>query len=133
MPFATKTPCKGCNRPTYGRWCELCSRAGKAKDQRPTAARRGYGSRWQKTSAARLKAHPVCVGYPAGVHGERVVAAECTDHIKAHKGDMELFWDPENWQSLCIECNSRKSATEEGGWGRRNGGAARYAGDGLGG
>jgi 5-methylcytosine-specific restriction protein A len=41
-----------------------------------------------------------------------------TDHIVAHKGDMRLFWDPKNWQSLCGPCNSRKAALEEGGFGR---------------
>jgi 5-methylcytosine-specific restriction protein A len=118
MPFAAKTQCKGCGRPVHGRYCDACLQAGKGKEQRATAAQRGYGARWQKTSRAYLQAHPLCVGYPKGVHEKRAVAAECTDHIKAHKGDMKLFWDPSNWQPLCIRCNSLKASTEEGGWGR---------------
>lgn len=27
------------------------------------------------------------------------------DHIIPHKGDMTLFWDPDNWQSLCFWCH----------------------------
>jgi 5-methylcytosine-specific restriction protein A len=46
------------------------------------------------------------------------VPATVTDHIEAHKGDMKLFWDPDNWQSLCTGCNSYKAALEEGGFGR---------------
>lgn len=32
---------------------------------------------------------------------EDVTAADVVDHRKAHKGDMELFHDPRNLQSLC--------------------------------
>lgn len=44
------------------------------------------------------------------------------DHITPHNGDPELFYDLDNLQSLCIECHSRKTATEDGGFGnvRRN-------------
>ena len=95
--------------------CDRCSK--KSEAQRPTAAQRGYGYRWQKTSKARLQRYPFCTD-PFGIHGERVVLATCTDHITAHKGDMTLFWDPNNWQSLCDACNSLKAVNEEGGFGR---------------
>ena len=80
---------------------------------RLTAAQRGYGYRWQKYAAGFLKRNPVCV-----IHDRagRLVPSECVDHIVAHKGDMELFWDPENHQALCIACNSRKGAKTEGRW-----------------
>jgi 5-methylcytosine-specific restriction protein A len=63
-----------------------------------------------------LREHPLCVGYPQGMHGERFEMAKCVDHIVPHKGNVELFWDEKNWQPLCIACNSRKSL-EEGGLG----------------
>jgi 5-methylcytosine-specific restriction protein A len=47
------------------------------------------------------------------------VAANEVDHIKPHKGDMALFWDSSNWQSLCKPCHSAKTATEDGGFGRK--------------
>jgi 5-methylcytosine-specific restriction protein A len=36
------------------------------------------------------------------------------DHIIPHKGDKKLFWSRDNWQSLCLSCHNRKSATETG-------------------
>ena len=30
-----------------------------------------------------------------------VTAAVVVDHVVAHKGDVALFWDRGNWQSLC--------------------------------
>ena len=30
-----------------------------------------------------------------------MTAAAVVDHVEAHQGDHEKFWDPDNWQSLC--------------------------------
>jgi 5-methylcytosine-specific restriction protein A len=118
MPFAAKVPCKGCGRPVHGRYCDACLQAGKGKEQRATAAQRGYGARWQKTSRAYLLAHPIAVDY-FGTHGDRVYAAVVVDHIIPHRGDMKLFWDPNNWQGLTKRDHDRKTALEDGGgWGR---------------
>lgn len=117
MPWAIKVPCRGCGRPVVKGYCDSCTDAGKGKVVRQTSAQRGYGHRWRKQSKAFLDDHPLCAGYPIGAHGERAVTAECVDHIVAHKGDMDLFWDQDNWQPLCLGCNSRKAATEEGGFG----------------
>jgi 5-methylcytosine-specific restriction protein A len=40
------------------------------------------------------------------------------DHIRPHKGDRGLLYANENVQSLCESCHSRKTATEDGGFGR---------------
>lgn len=40
------------------------------------------------------------------------------DHIIPHKGDMELFWDRNNWQAMAKECHDKKTATEDGGFGK---------------
>jgi 5-methylcytosine-specific restriction protein A len=45
------------------------------------------------------------------------VQATVVDHIKPHQGDPELFWDSENLQALCAPCHSRKTASEDGGFG----------------
>lgn len=82
----------------------------KAHQARPTAAKRGYGAKWQKTRVAYLASHPLCVECEkAG----RLTAATDVDHIKPHRGDMGLFWDRSNWQSLCGLCHKRKTGRGE--------------------
>lgn len=117
-----KKPCKrfGCPNVVTSGYCEQCSKAAPAnvvERDRGSAAKRGYGRAWQKMSAARLAKHSLCVD-PYKRHTDRPVPATCTDHIAAHKGNMRLFWDPKNWQSLCDGCNSYKAVKEEGGFGR---------------
>lgn len=83
--------------------------------ERKTANDRGYTYKWQKASKAFLKHHPLCVACEAkGI----IKAAEVVDHIKPHKGNKILFWDKKNWQALCKQCHDRKTATEDGGFGR---------------
>jgi 5-methylcytosine-specific restriction enzyme A len=117
VPFAAKRPCRGgCGRLVSFGYCEACQAKGKGKDRRPSAAKRGYGGRWRKASAGYLQKHPLCVD-PYKRHPDRVVAATNTDHVIPHKGDMKLFWDPDNWQGLCDGCHSYKTAIEDGGFG----------------
>ena len=48
-----------------------------------------------------------------------ITPAKEVDHIVPHKGDMKLFWDQTNWQSLCKPCHdSVKQAEEAAGLGR---------------
>jgi 5-methylcytosine-specific restriction endonuclease McrA len=45
----------------------------------------------------------------------RIVQASVVDHIKPHKGNQALFWNPANWQSLCKRCHdSDKQRIEAG-------------------
>ncbi len=104
-----------------GGYCEACKAKGKGREVRLSAAKRLYDARWRRRSKAWLRkpGNQFCVGYPKGVHGERLVPARVPDHIRAHKGDAVLFWDEDNWQPFCIGCNSRKAVAEEGaGWRR---------------
>lgn len=84
-------------------------------EKRGSSSKRGYGSRWQKARDGFLRAHPLCAE-----HDRRgmVVPATVVDHIIPHKGDMVLFWDSSNWQSLCKPCHDEKTAREDGGFGR---------------
>lgn len=43
----------------------------------------------------------------------RTVLASIVDHIVPHRGDMVLFWDVTNWQSLCVTCHNVKSGRGE--------------------
>jgi 5-methylcytosine-specific restriction protein A len=102
-------------------YCEACKAAGLGKEKRDPDIKRLYGSaRWRTRRIVFLDENPLCVGYPKGVHGDRAVAAALPDHIKAHKGDEDLFFDESNWQPLCVPCNSRKAVELEGGGWRRS-------------
>jgi len=123
MPFAPKKPCNhpGCGQLTEGRHCERHVETAK-EDQRQkerdrgSASARGYDRRWQKYRAAFLNAHPLCRKCEAE---DRVEAATVVDHIKPHRGDQKLFWDPDNHQALCEPHHNTKTATEDGGFGHR--------------
>ncbi len=79
-----------------------------------------YGSEWRKARLHFLADHPVCVECEAR---GMVRQATDVDHITRHDGDRTLFWDRDNWQSLCKECHDAKTVRE-----RRAGHAGpRYA------
>lgn len=83
-------------------------------DTRKKTAEQGYGARWKRARLSFLKINPLCA--ECGKAG-RLTRARLIDHITPHKGDMELFWDTNNWQSLCMSCHSIKTAREDGGFG----------------
>jgi 5-methylcytosine-specific restriction endonuclease McrA len=84
--------------------CQAARKAD-ADKRRPNATQRGYDGNWQKARAAFLNLHPRCAMCGA--------AARVVDHIIPHHGDMRLFWDRKNWQSLCFHChNSKKQRLE---------------------
>ena len=84
----------------------------KAMPPRKSSTQRGYNYRWQQYAKHYLIEHPMCAcgcGRPA----------EHVDHIKAVRGPGDpRFWDPTNHQGLTAECHSRKTAQEDGGFGR---------------
>lgn len=126
MPDAPLRPCAepGCPALVGGGRCQAHARQ---RDQRRgTAHQRGYTYRWSQYSQAWLRRFPLCGLRVDGLlHDEhsqcvregRITAAACTDHILGpkHGGD---FWDPQNHQSLCLPCNTRKAIEQEGGFGR---------------
>jgi 5-methylcytosine-specific restriction endonuclease McrA len=71
---------------------------------------RPYSYRWSKARTRYLAAHPLCVRCEARGH---VAQANVVDHIVPHKGDLKLFWDPNNWQSLCKPCHDGAKQQEE--------------------
>ena len=60
MPRKALKPCKhpGCPNLTDGLYC---AEHQPLHPDRPSAAKRGYGSRWQRLSKAYLRRHPLCV------------------------------------------------------------------------
>lgn len=80
--------------------------------QRGSAAKRGYGRRWQKIRLMKLRRDPLCEDHLE--RGEIVEATE-VDHVDGDVGNVA--W--ENLRSLCKPCHSRKTVRENGGLGRR--------------
>lgn len=116
-PFAPKRPCTwpGCGALTQAGRCEQHRKQERREldVKRGTAASRGYDSRWGKARKAFLSTHPDCIQCQ---HQGRVIAATVVDHIRPHKGDDELFWDPGNWQALCKAHHDQKTAKHDGRW-----------------
>ncbi|MDD1978994.1 HNH endonuclease [Pseudomonas tussilaginis] len=85
-------------------------------DRRGSSTSRGYGYRWQLSRDGHLRQFPFCCMCSTD---QRPVAAAIVDHKVAPRlkdakasGDparikaaWKLFWDPDNWQSLCKFCH----------------------------
>lgn len=129
MPRRAKSVCRmaGCgiliDMPGF------CGKHSKVKQQqddtrRGSAHDRGYTSAWGRARAFYLRKHPLCVYCQ---RNGRLTAASVVDHIVAHRlkeaidsGDearieaaRKLFWDSENWQSLCGPCHNSVKQREE--------------------
>lgn len=136
MPLMTLCKFPGCcNRVPIGtRFCDAHRVMGEKRDAEAKAARelmrvkrrgnereRGYTFAWRKAAKVFLSNHPLCA--ECARNGVTCIAT-CVDHIQPHRGNLELFWDQSNWQSLCTKCHNRKTAAEDGGFGNRPRGRA---------
>ena len=115
MPPKPNKPCNypGCPELTISSYCP--EHEGVVKKQyeqrRETAQKRGYTSRWQRARASFLKRHPLCFSC---LEGGVTTPATVVDHVVPHRGDMVLFWEKLNWQSLCKQHHDKKTAKEVG-------------------
>jgi len=104
--------------------------SGSWRTSKASSTARGYGYRWQKERSAYLVEHPFCayclreagisyqqdaveIGLQCTAAGIGLPYAQVVDHIEAHRGDVQLFWDQRNWQSLCATHHSRDKQREE--------------------
>jgi 5-methylcytosine-specific restriction protein A len=109
----------GCSALVRGR--RFCDAHAKQYDaRRGSAAARGYTPAWNQISRAYRRAHPLCEHC---LQQNRTSPSECTDHIipKARGGTDH----PSNLRALCWSCHSRKTALEDGGFGRAPRASAR--------
>lgn len=120
MPARPKTICRhpGCGKliddPGF---CEahVKQRRREVDARRGTSTQRGYGYRWQQARRDFLAEFPLCSECEkAG----RLTPATVVDHIDPHKGDESKFWNRGNWAPMCKPCHDRKTATEDGAFGR---------------
>ena len=73
-------------------------------------AKKPYGSKWQAERLVFLRENPLCAMCQ---QMGRIEPATVVDHIVPHRGDQKLFWDQNNWQSLCKSCHDKKTLTED--------------------
>lgn len=116
MPNAARYPCSVPRCPNLKPCAvHMKQRRQESESRRATASERGYDWTWHKARTAFLQEHTIC--YICMQRDGAVTAASVVDHIVPHKGNRQLFWDTENWQSLCATCHNRKTAKEDGGFG----------------
>jgi len=110
MPTKPRKPCNepGCPNLTNTKYCEHHTK--QHIQDRGNSAQRGYDSKWRKASKRFLKEHPLCISC---YKEKKLVKATVVDHITPHRGDKTLFWDRNNWQSLCKSCHDKKTMTED--------------------
>lgn len=113
------------------------------RNDKRTAAQRGYGYKWQQARDGYLAKHPHCVMclgelgmmdmQPDDVvvecarRGLPVPVATVVDHSVPHRGDMTIFWDRSLWQSLCARHHdSDKQRIERGSQRQRGCSAGRW-------
>lgn len=118
--MATKPPTL---RPSWRKPRTEAEKDRKAQVDRKRAgspARKLYGTaRWRELRTAWLSAHPLCQ-CPACQEGAiRTTAATVVDHIRPHRGDERLFFDPANLMSMAKPCHDRKTATQDSGFARQ--------------
>ena len=123
MPKRPRKPCAQANCPRLiapgQRYCpDHKKREQQYYDsKRDKQARKLYNYRWEKYAKQFLKQHPLCQCEECA---DRIVPlpSEAVDHKIPHKGDPGLFWDGSNHQAMAKVCHDRKTAREDGGWGR---------------
>lgn len=129
MPFAPKRPCPGAGLRRnscpnlISRGEKYCSTCMPAATKEKHAQSRQYearperqwmkSTRWRKAREIFLNEHPLCAEC---LKEHRDEPGTVVDHIKPHHGDYELFWSVDNWQSLCAQHHSSKTAREDGGY-----------------
>ncbi len=124
MPSAPPRPCNqpGCGALGHERFCPRHKKQRQQHYDKARAAsqpwRKWYKSaRWLRLRATQLSAHPLCQCADCKEGAIQVTRARVVDHIRAHKGDARLFFDPGNLQSLSKPHHDAKTAREDGRWG----------------
>lgn len=118
MPAAAPRPCRypGCSALGQEGYCEKHRRKVTREQDLHRGSRheRGYTNAWTRASKAFLQKHPLCA---LCIERNRIEAAQLVDHWVPHKGDMQLFWDENNWVPLSRTCHSStKQALEAAGY-----------------
>lgn len=69
-----------------------------------------YDWKWTRCRSLFLKEFPLCRYCE---RRGRLTPATVVDHVRPHRGDVDLFWNPDNWQPLCAPCHDSIKQREE--------------------
>ena len=72
-------------------------------------------TRWRKLRDAILRRDPICTD---GVVCEKRAASTVADHKIDHRGNLQLFYDPNNLRGVCKPCHDTKTGSSHGGGNR---------------
>lgn len=106
MAKRSKKPCRriGC-----GILIESGKEYCKKHSRKKTTYQKMYTHEWSRARKQYLSKNPLCVKCKEiGI----IKAAYVVDHIIPHQGNKKLFWDINNWQSLCETCHNKKTREE---------------------
>ena len=111
MPYKPRRPCRYPGCPEMAQQGQVFCKdhiEWSGERIRGSADTRGYNTRWRKARALFLRQHPLC---EECLKSKIITPATVVDHIVPHRGDKRLFWDQQNWQSLCKEHHDRKTGS----------------------
>jgi 5-methylcytosine-specific restriction enzyme A len=96
MPWKPKKVCNkaGCNRLTADSYCD----EHKHQQKNSYAPSLRYGRNWKARAKAFKAQNPLCIEC---LKEGKIVPVYGVDHIIPHRGNVDLYWDETNWQSLC--------------------------------
>lgn len=112
-PHTLLRPCAhvGCQVLVASGYCDKHRPRSSIRHDAPRDWHRLYDTkRWDKLRAAQLLREPFCRACAAA--GVRTRATD-VDHVTPHRGNIVLFFDSGNLQSLCHACHSRKTIREQ--------------------
>ena len=117
MPRRAPTYCRhpGCRVRVHNGYCDTHRPAQVDRTARERQRRRALptnSAAWRRIRAAHLMAQPLCVMCE---REGRITPATHVDHIDGDSHNNH----PDNLQSLCASCHSRKTARQDGGFGNR--------------
>jgi 5-methylcytosine-specific restriction protein A len=105
MPDAPHQQCRHPRCPNYAVRYGCCIEHVPTSSVQPTYnGLNSSNKRFRRLRHSYLLRHPFCI--ECGAVGCVV------DHRIPHRGDATLFWSQSNWQTLCLSCHGRKTATE---------------------
>ena len=98
----------GCNRLVREARCKEHGK--RAKDDRLSASKRGYGRRWEKVRSMHLAEYPLCTDCLALGRTEPAVDVH---HLVRLVDVPERAYEQANLMSLCHQCHSRRTRRGE--------------------